>query len=43
MKKYYAQTVGKTLLKFVLLSISYLIIALPVFLILLIVVAVMFY
>jgi len=43
MKRYYAQTVGKTLLKFILLSISYLIIALPVFLILLIIVAVMFY
>jgi hypothetical protein len=43
MKRYYAQPVRKTLLKFILLSVSYLIIALPVFLFLLVFVAVMFY
>ena len=43
MKSYYAQPFGKTLFKFILLSFSNLIIALPVFGLLLIFVAVLFY
>lgn len=43
MKKYYGQRVLKTLVKFGLLSLSYLIIALPVFFLLLILVVLLFY